>query len=217
MALSWDHEDAERLVARLSPPASPQEAERALRRIFNGFARELFRERHESQTTKKVRKELESLKKALSSLSPRTMTVLCDALDQGPFLPHPYQQAQLVINPCCSEVPRTRLSGAVALRTMRTAVDRVLLDVPNLRPGHPGKASDATRRAMKVLSLVYCRCHGVPQPTWDFFAEEVRNSAAIDFAFECLIAWYTPGIEDLEPKDVIRSLPRNYSGRNQTG
>jgi hypothetical protein len=103
-----------------------------------------------------------------------------------------------VIDPCLSGVPWTHLPGAVLLRIMSLA--------PPLRSGHPGKVSDATRRAIHVLCLVYCRCHHAPYPTWDFFAEEVRNPAALDFAFICLRAWWTPGIEGLEPKDVIRSL-----------
>jgi hypothetical protein len=215
MALSWDYEDAERLVARLSPPAPEQEAERALRRIFDGFARELYRERHESQPTKQVKKELRALQKALSSLSPRAANVLSAELDEGPFLPHSYHQAQLVINPCSSGVPWTCLSGAVALRMMRLATERALADTPQLRPGNPGTVSKATRRAIHVLCRVYCHCHAVPYPKWDFFAEEVRNPAALEFASSCIRAWYTPNIENLEPKDVIRSL-HDYSGQNRT-
>jgi hypothetical protein len=215
MALSWDYEDTPRLVARLSPPASRQEAERALRRIFDGFWRELYRERNESQSTKQVRKELATLQKALDKLSPRTANVLRAAVEKGPFLPYPYHQAQLVINPCSSGVPWTSLSGEVLLRTMRLAIEHALDDMPQLRRGHPGKVSDATRRVLHVLCLVYGRCHGAPYPTWDFFAEEIRNPAALEFALDCLRAWWTPGIEDLEPEDVIRSL-NNYSGHNQT-
>jgi hypothetical protein len=83
MALSWDYEDTERLVARLSPPASPKDAERALKRVFQGFARELYRERHESQPTRLIRKELQALHKALAGLSPRTATVLRAELERG--------------------------------------------------------------------------------------------------------------------------------------
>jgi hypothetical protein len=215
MALSWDYEDAERLVARLSPLASPKDAELALRRIFHGFGRELHRERNESQRTKQVRKELATLQKALDELSPRTANVLRAELEKGPFLPYPYHQAQLVINPCSSGVPWTSLSGEVLLRTMRLAIEHALEDMPQLRRGHPGKVSDATRRALHVLCLVYGRCHGAPYPTWDFFDEEVRNRAGLEFALDCLRVWWTPGIEDLEPEDVIRSL-NNYSGHNQT-
>jgi hypothetical protein len=202
-------------VARLSPPASPQEAERALRRVFRGFARELHRERHESQPTKQVKKELRAVQKALSGLSPRATNVLSAELDEGPFLPHPYHKAQLVVNPCSSGVPWTRLSGAVALRMMRLATERVLADAPQLRPGHPGNVSKATRRAIDVLCRVYCHCHAAPYPKWDFFAEEVRNPAALEFALSCLRAWYTPNTENLEPQDVIRSL-HNYSDRKRT-
>ena len=215
MALSWDYEDAERVVARLTPPAPPKEAERALRRIFDGFARELYREQHESQPTKQVKKELRALQKVLSRLSPRAANLLSVELDEGPFLPHPYHQAQLVINPSSSGLPWTRLSGAVALRMMRLATERVIVDAPQLRPGHPGNVSKATRRAIHVLCRVYCHCHAAPYPKWDFFAEEVRNPAALEFALSCLRAWYTPNIENLEPKDVIRSL-RDYSGQNRT-
>jgi hypothetical protein len=215
MALSWDYEDIPRLVGQLSPPVSPQDGERALKRIFSGFARELGREQHERQPTSQVRQELGALRKALDSLSRRADTVLCDALNDRLFLPFPYEQAQAVINPCRHGVPATRLSGAVRLRAIRLAIDSALEDMPRRRPGHPGKVSDATRRAIHVLCLVYCHCHSVPYPTWDFFAEEVRDPASLDFAFSCLRAWYTPGIEDLEPRHVIRSL-RNYSGRNRT-
>jgi hypothetical protein len=215
MALSWDYEDTPRLVGQLFPPATPQEAERALRRVYKGFAHELWRERHESQPAKQVRQELETLRKTLNHLSRRAAAVLCGALDEGPFLPHPYHEAQLVIDPCRSDVPAAQLSGPLMLRTMRLAIERAAEDMPHRRPGHPGKVSDATRRAIHVLCLVYCRCHGVPYPTWDFFAEEIRNPGSLDFAFSCLRAWYTPGIENLEPRDVIRSL-HNYSGRNQT-
>jgi hypothetical protein len=71
MGLSWDYEDTERLVAQLSPPAGPDEAERALRQICRGYADELYRERHESQTTKQIRRELTAPHKALDGLSAR--------------------------------------------------------------------------------------------------------------------------------------------------
>jgi hypothetical protein len=213
MGLSWDYEDVDCLVARLSPPVSPQEAERALRRVFRGFGRELYRERHESQPAKQTRQELEALRKALNGLSPRAANVLCDAVDDQPFLPFPYEQAQAVINPCRVGVPAARLSGALRLRAFRLALDNALEDMPRRRSGHPGKVKDATRRAIHVLCLVYCHCHRAPHPTWDFCAEEVRNPESLKFAFSCLRAWDTPDIDDLAPGDVIRSL-HNYSGRN---
>jgi hypothetical protein len=221
MALSWDYDDAERLVARLSPPVSPKDAERVLKRVFNGFARELYRERHESQPAKQVKKELEALQRALSSLSPRTANVLRAELKKGPFMPYPYHRGRLVIDPCFPGVPswpwlpNEGLPGEVLLRMMRLAIERALKDMPQLRAGHPGKLSDATRRALHVLCLVYSRCHGIPYPTWDFFAEDVRNPAGLDFSFDCLRAWRTPEIEGLQPKDVVRSL-HNYSGQNRT-
>ena len=91
----------------------------------------------------------------------------------------------------------------------------MLADAPQLRPGHPGNVSKATRRAIDVLCRVYCHCHAAPYPKWDFFAEEVRNPAALEFALSCLRAWYTPNTENLEPQDVIRSL-HNYSDRKRT-
>jgi hypothetical protein len=209
MALSWDYEDADRLVAQLSPPACPQEAERALRRIYRGFAQELFREQREGQPAKQVRRELEALRKALHGLSPRAETALCDALDDKLFLPHPYDQAQAIINPCRKGVPATRLDAHTRLRAIRLALDSVLETLPQRRAGHPGKVSDATRRAIHVLCVVYCRCHTVDYPTWDSFEEKVRNPAPLEFAFECLRAWYTPGIENLDPADVARSLHNN--------
>jgi hypothetical protein len=216
MALSWDYEDAERLVARLAPPASPKDAERALKRVYHGFARELYRERHESQPTKQARKELLALQKALARLSPRTVTLLRAEIEKGPFMPYPYNHAQLLINPCLPGVPWIHLPGAMLLRTITLATDHALEGMPPLRSGHPGTVSDATRRAIHGLCLAYCRCHHAPYPKWDFFAEEVRNPAALDFAFSCLRAWWTPGIENLEPRDVVRSL-HNNSGRNRSG
>jgi hypothetical protein len=207
--------EAHRIVARLSPPAPSQEAERVLRRVFDAFGRELYREQHESQPTKQVKKELKALQKVLSSLSPRAANVLSAELEEGPFLAHPYHQAQLVISPCSPGVPWTRLSGAVVLRMVRLATERVLSNTPQLRPGHPGNVSKATRRAIHVLCRVYCHWHAEPYPKWDFFAEEVRNSAALEFALSCLRDWDTLNIDNLEPKDVVRSL-HNYSGQNRT-
>jgi hypothetical protein len=215
MTLSWDYEDAERLAGQLSPPASPQEAERVLRRIYKGFAHELWREQHESQPTKQVRQELEALRKALDGLSRRATDVLCNALDEGPFLPHPYHEAQLVISPCQSDVPAAQFSGPVMLRMMRLAIERAAEDLPHRRPGHPGKVSDATRRAIKVLCLLYCSCHRVPPPTYYFGVDDIRNSAPFEFAMECLRAWHAPAIAEDEQPAVVRSL-HNYSGRNQT-
>jgi hypothetical protein len=212
MALSWDYQDAERLVVQLSPPVCPQDAERALRRIYRAFAQELFREQREGAPAKQVRRELEALHKALGGLSPRAETALCDVLDDKLFLPHPYDQAQAVVNPCRRGVPATRLAPHIRLRALRLALDSVLEDLPRRRAGHPGKVSDATRRAMHVLCVLYCRCHAVAYPTWDFFEEEVRNPAALEFAFECLRAWHAPGIEDLGPDDVVRSLHNNRGG-----
>jgi hypothetical protein len=215
MTLSWDYQDAERLVAQLSPPAWPQDAELALRRVYGAFARELNREQREGQPAKQVRRELEALRKALGGLSPRAETALSDALDDKLFLPHPYDRAQAIINPYRHGVPATRLSPQIRLRAIRLALDSVLETLPKRRAGHPGKVSDATQRAIHVLCVVYCRCHGVAYPTWDFFEEKVRSPAALEFAFECLRAWYTPGIENLAPADVARSL-RNIRGRNQS-
>jgi hypothetical protein len=215
MVLSWDYEDVPRLVGQLSPPASPQAAERILHQIYRGFGRELWREQHESQSAKQTRRELEAVRKALGGLSPRAEAALCGALDERPSLPHPYDHAQLMVNACRSGVPAAHASGPLLLRAMRLATDRVLEDMPNRRAGHPGKVSDATRRAIHVLCGVYCRCHTVDYPTWDFFEEKVRSPAALEFAFECLRAWYTPGIENLDPADVARSL-RNNRGRNQS-
>ena len=112
-----------------------------LRRIYIGFSRELYRERHESQTTKQVKKELVALQKALAGLSPRTANVLRAELEKGQFLPYPYHRAQLVINPCSSDVPWTSLPGEVVLRMVRLAVDRVLRDVPRLEQRSPGTVS----------------------------------------------------------------------------
>jgi hypothetical protein len=215
MALSWDYEDAERLVAQLSSPARPHGAELALKRVYRGFASELSRERREGQPAKQVRQELEALRKALDGLSPRAQTALCDALDDELFLPHPYDQAQAVINPCRQGVPATRLSAPTRLRAVRLALDNALETLPHRRAGHPGKVSDATRRAIHVLCVVYCRCHGVPYPSWDFFKEKVRNPAALEFALDCLRAWWVPGVEGLAPEDVARSLHNNRV-RNQT-
>ena len=212
--LLWDYEDAERLVGQLSPPASPQEAERVLKRVFDGFARELWRERHESQTTKQVKKELTAFQKALAGLSPRTAAVLRTELKKGPFMPYPYHRGQLVVDPRSPGVPLwpwlpdEGVPGEVLLRMMRLAVGRALEDVPHLKQRSPGTVSRATRRALECLCLVYCRCHSVPRPTKNT-ATQIRNPTALEFAFDCLRAWYTPGIGRLGPADVIRSLGLN--------
>jgi hypothetical protein len=203
--LSWDHEDTPRLVGQLSPPASQQAAERVLRRVYEGYSRELYRERYESQMTKQVKKELRALQKALAGLSPRTADVLRAELKKGPFMPHPYHQGRLVIDPRLSGVPwlpwlsDEGVPGEILLRMTRLAVERVLQDVPELKQRRPGTVSRATRRALECLCSVYCYCHNAPRRT------KSRNPEALEFAVDCLRAWYAP-IGRLEPADLIRSL-----------
>ena len=156
-----------------------------------------------------------ALQKALAGLSPRTADVLRAELEKGPFLPYPYHRARLAVNPRSPGVPwqpllpGEALAGEVVLRMVRLAVDRVLRDVPRLEQRSPGTVSRATRRAIECLTLVYCRCHNAPRPTGNAAARTIRNPAALEFALDCLRAWYTPGIGSLAPEDVIRSLKLN--------
>ena len=202
MALSWDYEDVPRLVARLSPPASPQEAERALRKVYRGFTAELYRERHESQPTKDVGRELIALQKALAGLSPRATNVLCGALDDRLFLPFPYEQAQAVINPCRDDVPVTRLAPAVILHALKKALDEAIATLPKLSKGSPGTISRATKRAVEILCRLYCKVHEERHLPPD-------DPDALAFAWACLRAWAAP-IGALEPSDVIRSLKQQF-------
>jgi hypothetical protein len=205
MALSWDYEDVPGLVAQLSPPAAPDAAERALRRIYRAYGRELSR--NPCQKAEQVRQELKALERALDGLSPRATNVLCAALDDRLFLPWPYDQAQAVINPCRDNVPVTRLEPAVRLRALRKAMDEALKDMPkDLRSGHKGNVSDATYKALHVLCLHYCCVHAEPYPSWDASAQETRHRGALDFAISCLNAWYAPDMLGWWADDLIRGL-----------
>jgi hypothetical protein len=199
MALMWDPAP----VAEISPPLTPELAERALKRVFRRLANEAYEERTETQNTRQVTAELTQLRKALDGLSPRAQHLLREA-----FANDAARQDLIAIRYPTDHptFPSRPLSGWVVMRVMHKAVERALHPIPRQPRGNPGLISAANRRAALSLCRIYCKAHRVPMPSYDFFHEETRNPEASDFAFDCLEAWQSIAVDEDRRPSVIRSL-----------
>ena len=184
-----------------------------LKRVFDGFARELWRERHESQH-QASQERAHGVPEGTGWPEPPNGGRVTDGARKRALHALPISSGAAGGDPRSPGVPLwpwlpdEGVPGEVLLRMMRLAVGRALEDVPHFKQRSPGTVSRATRRALECLCLVYCRCHSVPRPTKNT-ATQIRNPTALEFAFDCLRAWCTPGIGRLGPADVIRSSGLN--------